>query len=68
MLQFAELLQRENIVESEILQGEMLIILNQIPAQSKASKDGVVKLLAFKSCSNWYDSSGMFLQAGNASQ
>lgn len=32
MLQFAELLQRENIVESEILQGEMLIILNQTPA------------------------------------
>lgn len=31
MLQFAELLQRENI-ESEILQGEMLIILNQTPA------------------------------------
>lgn len=52
MLHFPRLLQRENIVKSEILQGEMLIILNQTPSLITASRDVAVTPLAYKSCSN----------------
>lgn len=43
-MQFAELLQKENTGKSEILQGEMLIILNQTPALITTSKGGIKAL------------------------
>ena len=48
-------------MESEILQGEKLFILNQTFALITASKDGITKPLAFKvTQTNIYDSSRTF--------